>query len=62
MKRTKKIILPNNYGTINSVSIGGPAWEYRANYIARKACPPIIPCPNCKNPVITGQDCSFCKV
>jgi hypothetical protein len=59
-RRTVKSITKGGI-TIQPVFVDGPTWEYRANFQARKMCPPVIMCKYCLNPVITGFKCAYCE-
>jgi hypothetical protein len=37
-----------------------PAWERKANSIARSWAPPIRPCKTCGYPVVDGYCCNNC--
>lgn len=36
------------------------AWQRKANTLARSYCPPIRPCKDCREPVVSGYCCTFC--
>lgn len=37
-----------------------PAWDAKANALARSYCPTIYPCHDCGAPVIRSYRCEFC--
>ena len=38
-----------------------PAWQAKANLLARSYAPQIYPCGKCNNPVASGYICTYCN-